>query len=259
MRDGVLDTGYIGHVNRAVRADWRIMRSMVKSKYSTAIADSRFFLLDHWLDYLIFGAVVTSRFRIVRWLTTTNGDTRAETPKAAKLRARLARQLFLSQSVPWHRIDPTKIAGMLERCHAGVQRRAQWRLAHGIRTRPAKAVMRSETPLPAMWRLPYLRFKRRADLTMRAFVEPEFLRPRLSAKLPPLLAWYGPILVAYTMGILSYDIVDTAARRAAYAVGRAVATALGRRPRAAVPGPEYHDSTHRSAASAPTGAGESVS
>src|SRR5216684_6467554 len=162
LRGGVLNTDYIAHVNRAVLADWQIMRSMVRSKYSTTIADSRFFLLDHWLDYLIFGAVATNRFRIVRWLTATNGDTRAETPATAKLRARLTRELFLSQSTPLNRVDPAKVASVIERCHAGVQRRAQWRLDHGIRSRPAKAVMRPESPLPAMWRLPYLRFKRRA-------------------------------------------------------------------------------------------------
>jgi hypothetical protein len=248
LRRGVLDTDYIAHVNQAALADWRIMRSMVRSKYSTAIADSRFFLLDHWLDYLIFGAIITSRFRIARWLTATDGDTRAETPDTAELRERLTRRLFLSQSVPWHRIAPAKVASMIERCHAGVQRRAQWRLDHGIRSRPAKAVMRPESPLPAMWRLPYLRLKRRADLTVRAYTEPEFMRPRLSAKLPPMLAGYGPILVALTVGILAYDIVDTAVRRAALAIRRAVTDPLRRRPRVPASEPEATGSTHQAAA-----------
>jgi len=241
LRGGVLNTDYIAHVNRAVLADWQIMRSMVRSKYSTTIADSRFFLLDHWLDYLIFGAVATNRFRIVRWLTATNGDTRAETPATAKLRARLTRELFLSQSTPLNRVDPAKVASVIERCHAGVQRRAQWRLDHGIRSRPAKAVMRPESPLPAMWRLPYLRFKRRADLTVRAFTEPEFMRPRLSAKLPPLLAGYGPILVALTAVILSYDIADTAARRATHAIGRVLTDPLRRRARVGAAGRRQPD------------------
>lgn len=249
LRGGVLDTDYIAHVNRAAQADWRIMRSMVRSKYSAAIAESRFFLLDHWLDYLIFGAVITSRFRIARWLTATNGDTRLETPTTAKLRARLTRRLFLSQSAPWHRVDPGKVASVIERCHAGVQRRAQWRIEHGVRSRSAKAAMRPESPLPAMWRLPYLRFKRRADLTVRAFTEPEFMRPRLSAKLPPLLAGYGPILVVFTVGILSYDIVDTAVRRAARAIGRVVTGPLRRRPRVPAPVPEETGSTSQPPAS----------
>jgi hypothetical protein len=138
---------------------------------------------------------------------------------------------------------------VIERCHAGVQRRAQWRPEHGIRSRPAKAAMRPESPLPAMRRLPYLRFKWRADLTVRAFTEPEFMRPRLSAKLPPMLAGYGPILVAFTVGILSYDIVDTAAHRAAHAIGRVVTDPLRRRARVPAPVPEATGSTRQPAAS----------
>jgi 2-polyprenyl-6-methoxyphenol hydroxylase-like FAD-dependent oxidoreductase len=88
LREGVLDTAYIRHVNKAVLADWRIMRSMVKSKYGPAVADSRFFILDHWIDYLVIGAATGSRWGISRWLSQTDGYPGNETPDLAGLRVR---------------------------------------------------------------------------------------------------------------------------------------------------------------------------
>lgn len=218
LREGELDTAYIGRVNDAVLADWRIMRSVVKFKYSSAIADSRFFILDHWLDYLVIGAVTGGRWGVARWLSQTDGYTSKETPGLAELRKRLGRRLFLSQSPPFHFIHPAKVASFVERLHEGTARRAVWRLEHRSKLRATTCAMRPDAPLPALWRLPFLRFRRRADLTMKAMVEPSFMELKISSKPPAVAQVAGVFLLLITGCALGYDIVDTGARRASYGV-----------------------------------------
>ena len=216
MRHGTLDTGYINHVNRASLADWRIMRSMVQAKYGPAMADSRFFILDHLLDYLIFGGALLGRYRISRWLADTDGCPSVETPELTDLRVGLTRRLYLSQAAPWHRMDPLRVARLVERWHAGLERRALWRLEHGISPRPTKAALRAHAALPGVWRFPILRWKREADLTLPAIKEPEFMRVKGTEKRPIILAGSGPMLVAFNTYCLVFDIVDTAVRKAVY-------------------------------------------
>jgi 2-polyprenyl-6-methoxyphenol hydroxylase-like FAD-dependent oxidoreductase len=218
LREGVLDTAYIGHVNNAVLADWRIMRSVVKSKYGPAIADSRFFILDHWLDYLIFGAATASRWGIARWLSKTDGYPSNETPDLAALRVRLSRRLFLSQSPPFNLFHPARVASLIERLHEGAARRAIWRLDHGVKLPATIGTMRADAPLPALWRLPFLRFRRRADLTLRAIREPSFVHLKVSSKPPAVTKAVGVFLLAATGCVLSYDVADTAVRRAFHTV-----------------------------------------
>jgi len=214
LREGVLDTAYIGHVNNAVLADWRIMRSVVKFKYGPAIADSRFFILDHWIDYLVFGAVTGGRWGIARWLCRTDGYTSNETPDLADLRVRLSRRLFLSQSPPFNLFHPARVASFFERLHEGAARRAIWRLDHGVSLPATTGAMRADAPLPALWRLPFLRFRRRADLTMKAIREPSFIHLKVSSKPPAVTKAAGVFLLVVTGWALGYDIVDTAMRRA---------------------------------------------
>lgn len=209
IQRGRLDTEYLDHVNRAVTADWRIMRSMVRSKYGPAIADSRFFILDHLLDYMIFGAALLGRFRVSRWLTETGGRTDEESVEHANLRAGLTRRLFLSQSAPWHRLDPHRVAGIVESWHRGLERRALWRLENGVQLPPTKAGMRAHAALPGIWRLPYVKRLARADLTLPAIKEPEFMKVTGNEHRPVLMAGSGPMLVTMaTVGTL-LDIADT--------------------------------------------------
>jgi 2-polyprenyl-6-methoxyphenol hydroxylase-like FAD-dependent oxidoreductase len=214
MREGVLDTAYIQHVNNAVLADWRIMRSMVKSKYGPAIADSRFFILDHWIDYLIFGSVAGGRWAISRWLSHTDGCPGNETPDLTALRRRLGRRLYLSQSPPFNLLHPARVASFIERLHRGAERRAIWRLEHGVRPPATVGAMRADAPLPALWRLPFLRFMRHPDLTMKAIREPSFVKLKVSSKPPALTKVVGVLLLVVTAWALGYDIADTAVRRA---------------------------------------------
>ncbi|WP_173034435.1 hypothetical protein [Phytohabitans flavus] len=219
LSEGVLDTDYIRHVNDAVLADWRIMRSMVKSKYGRAIADSRFFILDHWIDYLVFGSATGIRWGISRWLSQTDGYTSNETPDLASLRVRLGRRLFLSQSVaPFSLVHPARVAGFVERLHENAARRAVWRLDHGVNLRATTGAMRADAPMPALWRLPFLRYRRRADLTMKALREPSFVNLKVGSKPPAVTKTFGVFLLAITAWALGYDVVDTAVRRAFHGV-----------------------------------------
>ncbi|GHI83238.1 NAD(P)/FAD-dependent oxidoreductase [Streptomyces xanthophaeus] len=220
VRQGRLDLDYLDHVNRAATADWRIMRSMVRSKYGPAIADSRFFILDHMLDYMIFGAALLGRFRVSRWLTETGGRTDEETVELADLRAGLERRLFLSQSAPWHHLDPHRVAGLVEKWHTSLERRALWRLDNDVRLPPTKAGLRAHAALPGIWRLPYVHRLQRADLTLPAIKEPEFMKVTGNENRPVIMAGSGPMLVTLTTVGTLLDIVDTRIRKVRLALRR---------------------------------------
>jgi 2-polyprenyl-6-methoxyphenol hydroxylase-like FAD-dependent oxidoreductase len=214
IQEGTLDTEYLDHVNHSATADWRIMRSMVQSKYSPAIADSRFFILDHLLDLMVFGAAMLGRFRSTRWLIETGGRTTEETEEHEQIRAGLTRRLFLSQSAPWHRLDPHRVAGLVEAWHRSLQRRAEWRLANGVELPAIKAGMRAHAALTAIWRLAYLDRLESADLTLPApSREPSFMTVTGSEHRPVHMAVSGTALVVLASVGTLIDIVDTNARK----------------------------------------------
>ncbi|MFI2437074.1 NAD(P)/FAD-dependent oxidoreductase [Streptomyces sp. NPDC018960] len=214
IQEGVLDEAYLNHVNRAATADWRIMRSMVRSKYSPAIADSRFFVLDHLLDLMIFGAAMLGRFRASRWLIETGGRTSEETEEHVRLREGLSRRLFLSQSAPWHRLDPHVVAGAVERWHRGLERRAIRRLEDGVRLPATKAVMRAHAALPGLWRLPFGERPTAVDLTLPAPAkEPEFLQVKGHEYRPVHMAVSGTALLTLASVVTLADMADTQVRR----------------------------------------------
>lgn len=213
IQEKELDTEYIDHVNRSLTADWRIMRSMVQSKYSPAIADSRFFILDHLLDLTVFGAAMLGRFRATRWLMETDGHTSAEKDEHRHLREGLKRRLYLSQSAPWHRMDPQRVATLIENWHRGLERRATWRLENGETLPATKAGMRAYAALPGLWRLPFLDRLPKADLTLNARDEPEFTYVKGNEYRPPLMAVSGTLLVALLGAGTAYDIADTQMRK----------------------------------------------
>jgi hypothetical protein len=213
VQEGSLDRGYIKQVNRAVTADWRIMRSMVHSKYSGAVADSRFFMLDHTLDLMIFVAAMLGRYRATRWLLETGGYTAKEGEEQRKLRASLRNRLYLSQSAPWHHLDPHLVAGLIERWHRGLEKRALWRLENGIKLPATKAAMRPNAALPAVWRLRTVHRLEHADITLPPFREPKFMAVRGDEFRPPAMAVNGTIfLITATIGTL-IDIADTRVRK----------------------------------------------
>jgi hypothetical protein len=102
--------------------------------------------------------------------------------------------------------------------HENAARRAIWRLDHGVTLPATVGAMRADAPLPALWRLPFLRWRRRADLTMRAIKEPSFVKLKVSSKPPPVTKAVGVFLLIVTAWALGYDIVDTGVRRAFHGV-----------------------------------------
>ena len=210
---GKLDTGYVRQVNKALTADWRIMRSMVQAKYSGAVADSRFFMLDHTLDLMIFVAAILGRFRASRWLFETGGRTDAETAEHVKIRKGLRNRMYLSQSLPWAFLPPHFVAGAVERWHRGLEKRAMWRLEHGVELPKAKAVMRPNAALPGIWRLRKLDRYPGGDITLPPFREPKRAAISGTEYRPPAMMVNGLIFLV-TASIATWrDIVDTRIRK----------------------------------------------
>ncbi|MEU9065946.1 hypothetical protein AB0E06_34625 [Streptomyces sp. NPDC048109] len=214
IRDGTLDRDYLDHVNRAATADWRIMRSMVRSKFSPAIADSRFFVLDHLLDLTIFGAAMLGRFRVSRWLLETGGRTSQETSEHAALREGLGRRLFLSQSAPWHHADPHVVASVVERWHRTLERHAVWRLDSGVKLPAVKAGLRAHAAVPGIWKLPLKQRADAVDMTLPAPArEPDFLQVRGDEYRPVHMAVSGTALLTLASVATLVDVADTQVRK----------------------------------------------
>jgi 2-polyprenyl-6-methoxyphenol hydroxylase-like FAD-dependent oxidoreductase len=208
-----LDRDYVDRVNRCADADWRIMRSMVKHKYRPAIADGRFFILDHLLDYLILGAALLGRFRMARWLVDTGGCTAEESPHYRRLRAVMEQQLFLCRSAPLRRMDPQRFADAFERWHRKLADRAEWRIAHNETQPPIKAAMRSQAPIPKFWRMPYVARMQTRTLTPREVHEPAFMRLKGTENRPLAFALSGSTLLGVFGFCYAVDVADTALRR----------------------------------------------
>ena len=221
LRGGGVDREYLERVNRATRQDWHIMRNMIREKYTSAIADSRFFVLSHMLDLAIFWTAGASRSRIARWLVETGGDTRQETPALREAREYLSRHMFYSQTKPWHWLSPETVRELQGRLQAGIGERARWRLENGIRVPTLKAIVRLTAPVPQLWKLPFLRGLERADLSAEDFVHPEKFLQRVPAWLRRLLpessserlsraiAVRGQTLLALFLMGYAYDWADT--------------------------------------------------
>lgn len=208
-----LDAGYIRQVNKALVADWRIMRSMVKSKYSGAVADNRFFMLDHTLDLMVFVAAILGRFRASRWLFETGGRPEAETAEHVKIREGLRDRMYLSQSLPWAFLPPGLVATAVERWHRGLEKRAMWRLEHGVELPRVKAAMRANAALPGIWRLKKLDKFPGGDISLPPFKEPKRAAIHGNEYRPPAMMVNGIIFLVTLSIATARDIVDTRVRK----------------------------------------------
>lgn len=215
VAEGVLDTGYIDRVNAASAADQRLLRSMIKGKYTSAISDGRFFILDHLLDYLFLSAALLPRYQLSRLLTETGGCPKAESAVHRRLRAKLEKTLFLTQLPPMNLLPPATVAQIAERWHAGLAGRARWRQENGISPGPARAVLRADAALPQVWRLPFLHRTPSGELTPKIIVEPRFMRVKGTEVAPPLLVAAGPTVLMVNAACGIYDMADTGLRKLA--------------------------------------------
>lgn len=220
IKDGVLDTAYAERVNRTMKADRSLLRSTVEHKLSPAIADSRFFMLDHLLDFLIFAAIVPARYRMTAWLVGTGGRTAQETPETASHRSWLQEHGFLNRSFPFGLLGPEAAVSLFERTRSLNERNARWRLTNGITPAPMDGVLRSLAPLPATWRLPPALLRNRpVSLTPR--VPTKDLRPPdFEAGLPMGFRVFTPLALPFVVAAIASDALLTGVQRARRRVGR---------------------------------------
>ena len=215
VKRGVLDRNYISRINRTVKADWFMIRSIVKHKFSPASQDSRFFILDHLIDYVIFAAVVPTRHALTTWLIgTAGGDTSLETPELVKLRELLQRRLYLNRSLPLSLLTPERVVALLERVRSHLESNARWRLSEEIHPAAIQGVLRSHAPFPAIWRIPAGHLRNRpVSITPSASMTENMKAPDVETKLPFAFRAFaiGSVpLVAYAV---AFDTVHTVVQR----------------------------------------------
>ncbi|MBF6333041.1 NAD(P)/FAD-dependent oxidoreductase [Nocardia transvalensis] len=220
---------YIDTVNECADADWRIMRSMVRYKYRPAIADGRFFVLDHLLDHVVFTSGFLARYQVGRWLVATGGFTAREDARLRRLRRDLEDGLFLSGSRPWRALGPQRYARWIDRAHAKLAERAEWRLAHGVGHGVVKSAIRPESEFPGIWRLP---LRSGAESGVRSLATNGFPLPRplivTGEEYAPLaLRGIGIVMAAEFLYGYLLDAADTAVQRARIRFGRGADTSNG--------------------------------
>lgn len=151
VRKKHLNHAYIDRVNESLREDWRMIRNMVRGKFTPAIADSQFFLLTHVLDMIIFISIGTPRHQLTRWLVETNCSTEAENSEQRELRDYAAEHCFYSQI--FKPIPPKvlrKLQGYFQRV---ITDRALWRLEHGVKVPAIKSIVRYNVGAIPFWRI----------------------------------------------------------------------------------------------------------
>lgn len=232
LKEGVLDEGYIEHVNRTMRADWLLIRSIVKHKFSPAIADSRFFILDHIVDFIVFAGIVPARHRMATWLIRTgNGNSAREMPVEKDLRLWLQKSAFLNRSFPLRLVSPERAVKFLDRLRSRAEKNAMWRIEQGYVAAPIDGVLRSLAPVPNGWRLPWA-FLRNAKVSITPSIPSGDLQaPDFEAGLPMTFKVMGPLAVPLAVACIAIDTITTKWLQLRSAVGMKV----GSRRRARTP------------------------
>lgn len=226
VRHTCLDTGYIDRVNKATFEDWLIIRTFVREKYSDAIADPRFFLLSHMLDWVVLWSTGTARYRWTNWLAATGGDPAKEDANSRRDRQFCENRLFYSKGQLWHGLPEQAVRRRLEHFQAKLGERARWRVEHGI-TGPRVFCQLSLTRcLPSMWRLLGRSGSARVDISGPDFVAPRRLRKpwarswvnalplTASQRFLLVLKVRTPLLATLFLASYALDAVDTARLKA---------------------------------------------
>lgn len=219
VKRGHLDREYIAHVNRSLREDWRVVRNMVREKFTPAIQDPRFFLLTHLLDAAVFTCLGVPRYQLGRWLVETDCAIDNEKPEHQAMREYLSRKLFYSQILPG---VPPEVTQKVQRYLQGIiADRARWRLENGVQMPKAKSIVRFIVdPIP-LWRL----FGRSADSLID--ISPNELKgvPKsmmfTGKERSPLPLQVGAALSIGMFSLLfAYDTVETFGTKLSFLLGR---------------------------------------
>jgi 2-polyprenyl-6-methoxyphenol hydroxylase-like FAD-dependent oxidoreductase len=147
--ENVMDSRYVKRINEHALNDWHMMRSTLKQKYSTAIHDSRFFILSHMMDLLMLSAGTVPRHLLIRWFLETDAGKNDNTKATRKMRERLSKKLFYSACYPYlGMFGPKVVSKTLYAIQESLAERARWRLEHGVRVPKYRFILRflSKTP-----------------------------------------------------------------------------------------------------------------
>ncbi|MER5223919.1 NAD(P)/FAD-dependent oxidoreductase [Streptomyces flaveus] len=226
VRHTGLDTGYIDRVNKATFEDWLIIRNFVREKYTGAIADPRFFLLSHLLDWVVIWSTGTARYRWTNWLAATGGDPSKEDAAGRRARKFCETHLFYSKGQPWHWLPEQAVRRRLERFQTKLGERARWRIEHGITGPTVFCQMSLTRCLPSMWRLLGKTDSARVEVSGPDFVAPRKLRKpwarswvnalplTASQRFLLVLKLRAPLLATLFLACYALDATDTTWRKA---------------------------------------------
>ena len=208
VRENELDTEYIDLMNRNLKEDWLIIRNIIKEKYTSAIADNRFFILSHLLDNTILSSGLNERWYITRLLTETKCNPAIETQLHKKLRSKLRKNLYHSAALSMNIVKPEtarKIQGHLQR---KMGERARWRINNGVKTPKIKLLW---PPLPKLFKLPFSGRRELIDITGK---ELEIKHAKFFLPNPNDISHFPfriivPILLGQFMWAYTYDAWST--------------------------------------------------
>ena len=218
LQSGQLDTDYIRQVNRATVQDWRMMRNMVRTKFSPAITDSRFFLLSHLLDFTIFACVAGPRYRLTKWLAETGGESSKETAFHKRQRQYLHQRLYFSQTPPWHWLPAVTIQKVQRHWQEKLAQRAIWRIEHENALPPLTAIVRVSSFIPLIRKLMF-GHKAKIDISPNEIVEPAWVRIK-GTETQPFPTYVGGIAqLNLFLSLYFWDWVDTGRRKLLFRLG----------------------------------------
>lgn len=208
ITENYLDTKYINMVNHNITQDWLIIRNIIKDKYTSAIADNRFFILSHLLDNIILSTGLNERWYITRLLSETNCDPANDSKLHKKLRKKLRKNLYHSTAFGMKLFKPEtaqKFQGHLQR---KMGERARWRVENGVHTPKMKLLW---PPLPKLLKMPFIGKKKFADISGK---ELEIKHAKFFLPKPNDISHFPfrvivPVLMIQFMWAYQYDILST--------------------------------------------------
>jgi hypothetical protein len=208
LREDVLDQKYIKRVNEHTRMDWHIMRNLIKVKYTSAIRDSRFFLLSHLLDMVTFVGIAFPRYQLARWLVDTDGSTANEKANHKRMRENLMKNLFYSRR---RFLSPAQVQRAQRYFHEKLAERALWRLRHDVHVPNLRCLVRTPGGMIRFWKLLFGNSQSFIDISPNPMAEPpKWLYLTGEEDSPRLLKIAGPLMTIIFVLMYFFDWSATA-------------------------------------------------
>lgn len=219
LRQKHLNLDYIDRVNESLRQDWRMVRNMVRGKFTPAIADSRFFLLSHLLDMNIFIGIGAAKHNLTRWLVETDCATANENAEHTELREYVQQRGFYSKL--FAPLVSSKTAQVLQAyCQRVITERALWRLQHGVEVAKVKSIVRYAVGAIPVWRVIGKPAGALVDISPDEIKKvPKFLLFTGQERAPITLKVAKVLTAGTFLGLFTYDWAATSWVKAKHMVG----------------------------------------